>query len=40
MKYEELIEKLEAISINLETYNDYPKAATNNAKKFDQLLNW
>jgi len=33
MKYEELIEKLEAISINLETYNDYPKAATNNAKK-------
>tara|TARA_R110002012_G_scaffold57304_6_gene147610 strand:+ start:273 stop:623 length:351 start_codon:yes stop_codon:yes gene_type:complete len=33
MKYEELLEKLEDISIRLETYNDYPKSATNNAKK-------
>ena len=33
MKYEDILEKLEAISIELETYNDYPKAATNNAKR-------
>ena len=33
MNYEDIIEKLEEISINLETYNDYPKAATNNAKR-------
>ena len=33
MKYEEVLEKLEAISINLESYTDYPQAATNNAKR-------
>jgi len=33
MSYEDVLEKLEAISIKLETYNDYPQAATNNAKK-------
>lgn len=33
MKYDEILEKLEEISIKLETYNDYPKSATNNAKK-------
>ena len=33
MNYEDLIEKLEAISINLKSYTDYPQAATNNAKK-------
>jgi hypothetical protein len=33
MKYEELIEELENISIKLETYNDYPDSASNNAKK-------
>ena len=33
MKYEDILEKLEEISINLETYNDYPQAATNNAKR-------
>ena len=33
MNYEDLIEKLEAISINLESYADYPQAATNNAKR-------
>ena len=37
MKYEELLEKLESISIKLETYNDYPKSATNNAKR---ALKW
>jgi len=33
MKYDEILEKLEEISIKLETYNDYPQSATNNAKK-------
>ncbi len=33
MNYEDIIEKLEAISIELETYNDYPESASNNAKK-------
>ena len=33
MSYEDVIEKLEAISINLKSYTDYPQAATNNAKK-------
>jgi len=33
MSYEDVLEKLEAISIKLETYNDYPQAATNNAKR-------
>ena len=33
MNYEDVIEKLEAISIELETYNDYPDSASNNAKK-------
>tara|TARA_R100000541_G_scaffold30669_1_gene39609 strand:+ start:93 stop:443 length:351 start_codon:yes stop_codon:yes gene_type:complete len=33
MKYEDILEKLEAISIELESYNDYPEAASNNAKK-------
>ena len=33
MTYEDVLEKLEAISIKLETYNDYPKGATNNAKR-------
>ena len=33
MNYEDVIEKLEAISINLKSYTDYPQAATNNAKK-------
>ena len=37
MKYEELIERLEAISIKLATYNDYPQSATNNAKR---ALKW
>ena len=33
MKYQDILEKLEAISIELESYNDYPQAATNNAKR-------
>jgi len=33
MSYEDVIEKLEAISINLKSYTDYPQAATNNAKR-------
>ena len=33
MNYEDVIEKLEAISIKLESYTDYPESATNNAKK-------
>ena len=33
MKYEEILEKLEAISIELESYSDYPEAASNNAKR-------
>ena len=33
MKYDEILEKLEEISIKLETYNDYPESASNNAKR-------
>ena len=33
MKYDEILERLEAISIKLESYNDYPEAASNNAKR-------
>jgi hypothetical protein len=33
MNYQDLLEKLEAVSIKLESYNDYPEAASNNAKK-------
>ena len=33
MNYEDILEKLEAISIELESYNDYPQAASNNAKR-------
>ena len=37
MNYEEILERLELISIRFETYNDYPKSATNNAKK---VIRW
>jgi len=37
MNYEDLLEKLEEISIKFKTYNDYPQSATNNAKK---VLRW
>ena len=33
MTYDEILEKLEEISISLESYNDYPQSATNNAKR-------
>ena len=33
MKYEDILEKLEEISIGLESYNDYPDSASNNAKR-------
>ena len=33
MNYEDILEKLESISIKLESYTDYPQAATNNAKR-------
>jgi len=33
MDYNELLEKLEAISIKLKSYTDYPQGATNNAKR-------
>ena len=33
MNYEDILEKLEEISIGLESYNDYPDSATNNAKR-------
>ena len=33
MKYEDILEKLEAISIEFESYSDYPQAASNNAKR-------
>ena len=33
MNYEDVIEKLEEISINFESYNDYPDSASNNAKR-------
>ena len=37
LSYEDVIEKLEAISIKLESYNDYPDSASNNACK---VLRW
>ena len=37
MTYDDLLKKLEAISIKLESYNDYPESASNNAKK---VLRW
>ena len=37
MNYEDVIEKLEAISIKLKSYDDYPDAASNNAKR---VLKW
>ena len=33
MNYEDILEKLEAISVRFKTYNDYPQAAVNNAKR-------
>ena len=33
LSYDDVLEQLEEISIKLETYNDYPKGATNNAKR-------
>ena len=33
MDYNEVIEKLEEISIEFESYTDYPQGATNNAKR-------
>ena len=37
MNYDDVIQKLEEISIKLETYSDYPESATNNAKR---ALKW
>jgi hypothetical protein len=33
MSYEDVLDKLDLISIKFETYNDYPQAATHNAKR-------
>ena len=33
MSYDEVLEKLEAVSIKMASYNDYPQSATNNAKR-------
>ena len=33
MNKEEVLEKLDAMSVKLESYNDYPQAATNNANR-------
>ncbi len=33
MNYEDILEKLEEISIGLESYTDYPQSATNNARR-------
>ena len=33
MNYDDVLEKLESISIRFESYTDYPQAATNNAKR-------
>lgn len=33
LSYDDVVEKLEEISVTFETYNDYPQAATNNAKR-------
>ena len=32
LSYDDVLEMLDEISINLESYNDYPKGASNNAK--------
>jgi len=32
-KYQQILEKLDEISIKLESYTDYPQTATNNAKR-------
>ena len=37
MSYDEVLEKLEAVSIKMASYNDYPQSATNNAKR---ALKW
>ena len=37
LSYDDVVEKLEEISVAFETYNDYPQAATNNAKR---ALKW
>lgn len=37
MTYDDIVAKLEAISIKLETYNDYPDSASSNACK---VLRW
>ena len=33
MNYDDIIEKLESISIRFQSYTDYPQSATNNAKR-------
>tara|TARA_R100000734_G_C3295093_1_gene86364 strand:+ start:428 stop:832 length:405 start_codon:yes stop_codon:yes gene_type:complete len=33
LSYDDVLEMLDEISINLESYNDYPKGASNNAKR-------
>jgi len=33
LSYDDVVAKLEEISVAFETYNDYPQAATNNAKR-------
>ena len=33
MDYNDILEKLEEISINLKSYTDYPKSASNNARR-------
>ena len=33
LSYEDVLQRLEDISINLDSYADYPQAATNNAKR-------
>ena len=33
MSYDDVLEKVEAVSIKMASYNDYPQSATNNAKR-------
>ena len=33
MDYNDILEQLDAISIKLQSYTDYPQAATNNARR-------
>ena len=33
MSYDDIVEKLESISIRFQSYTDYPESATNNAKR-------